>query len=108
MTNLPNLIERLEAASGADKEIDRAIRDALGLQNDYSADWGPRGIPQAFPYTASIDAALTLVFEGANWTVARDGSRRFLAHVDGFTAGCATPALALAAAALRAQEVERG
>lgn len=60
---LVKLAERCEAASGADRELDREIAVAVGHPWDYAADWGSRGHerPVAFPYTASIDAAMTLI-----------------------------------------------
>lgn len=105
-----DLITRLEHAYGPDRELDRAIhiRDGLlgvGMYGDH-----PR-------YTASIDAALTLVPEG--WTVAticqNDDKSWFAELREGFLTSynrvalspvkSSTPALALAAAALKARGV---
>lgn len=60
MPNLKELIERLERAEGPDRELDLEIANALGFMCDRT---------QAFlakDYTSSIDAALTLVPEGAS------------------------------------------
>jgi hypothetical protein len=99
MTTIPvtaeGLLElalRCEATTGPDTALDLEIRDALGLP--WRADH--------LRYTASLDGAVTLVPEGAQWTLTVDGPR-FLAHVSGFTATAATPALALCSAALRAR-----
>ena len=109
-----DLARRCEAATGPDRALDCAIRDTLRLPNDYSADWGARKheIPAAYPYTASLDAALTLVPGEAFWRVGHDGAgpdpSAFRADVfqtpgTGLNvARSATPALALCAAALRA------
>lgn len=63
---MDDLIAQLEAATGPDRELDAAIKELVGHAWDYAADWGMRGNekPVALPYTASIDAALTLVPEG--------------------------------------------
>ena len=102
---LVQLAERCEAATGPNFELEREIADAV-----WRAKWGrrrPKDIsPQ--PCTASLDAAMTLVPEGAFWSITMRGERR-----GGYHACCqleggldwregATPALALTAAALRA------
>jgi hypothetical protein len=113
------LIARLEAA-GPDRELDAAIKELVGHEWDYAADWGPRGFeePVAHPYTASIEAALTLVPEG--WTYVsleicarglptqhcRVSIERMIGEDDqvGVCGHAAKPALAIAAAALRAKD----
>ena len=74
--DMGGLIERLEAASGPDRELDEAIADALFPAEPFVqlADappgtgfraWRQDGhVQSALRYTASIDAALTLVPEG--------------------------------------------
>jgi hypothetical protein len=57
------LAERCEAATGPDRELDKAIFDALPF------DALPKGIEGIARYTASLDAAMTLVPEGALWEV---------------------------------------
>jgi hypothetical protein len=115
---LLSLAERVEVASGADRELDRAVMKLLNLPPDYSADWGPRDNckPAPFEYTASIDAAMTLVPEGigdeitAMWSVEAWASNgvypehvRATAWVWGAPrVYAATPALALLGACLRA------
>ena len=112
-TPIPDLIARLEAATGPDRELDAEIvaylcerdRDAIipkGCRIGYS-DFVAAG---AFPYyTESIDAALTLVgdmlwmvnSDRIAWIIGEDGKTR------GYGAG-ANPAIALCVAALRARE----
>lgn len=117
------LAERCEKASGPDREIDAQV-----------ARYAPhlvaflRGVPEepqcgCRPYTASIDAAMTLVPEGWLWTVkAWRLNEQKHDHKPPFYAQCspdswfltdtiyaATPALALTAASLRAlAQMEEG
>jgi hypothetical protein len=112
------LAERCEAATGPDRELDGDIFCALGhapfIEGAYCAYRSPA-------YTASLDAAMTLVPEGWRWMA---GHREF-SHARGyvenggpafvgvgtrrnpnrlwFETTAATPALALTAAALRAR-----
>jgi hypothetical protein len=132
-----DLIARLEAATGEDVNIDFALQDAVYGRNsrvfpayvdprsyavpDGNGGWvrvmRPSGIAATYDryvprYTASLDAALTLVPEGWEWTV------RGRPHGDGLasigrawesgsdTVIAATPALALCIAALRARANE--
>lgn len=121
-----------EVASGADIQLDADIRDALNLPSDYSVEWrgwgydeagNPIEKPKAFPYTASIDAAMTLLPDECLFTartvwdkmkpaglgfVSRYEKGEFGGHerlywMDEHQALAATPALALCAAALRAR-----
>jgi len=109
------LAERCEQATGPDKELDFTI-DGFMLKHGPETDRirNPRYV---LPYTASLDAAVTLVPEGYYWQAA-NGKRRhsepqacadlFVAHGPNrgdmsFTADAATTALALCAAALRAR-----
>lgn len=146
--DLNELADRVEGLSGPDREVDRIIyRDVLGFclhantvrsgaQSDTGFDcvdcgadsWGNKGkhgqkLRDAAPaYTASIDAAMTLVPDECLAMVKHlwDGpARAGYAFVSQYTAdaedcdgkrwvtdyqGCAeTPALALTAAALRAR-----
>lgn len=97
---LADLIARLEKAQGPDRLVDIAIWGLVG-------DAQPAALPIP-SYTASLDAALTLVPHGKEWEmyggvqpvalIYYAGSR----YVDG---RAATPALALCIAALRAREV---
>jgi len=103
------LAERVEALDGPNRNLDADIMRAIGLA----------GAPAVFalvdaphPYTASLDAAMTLVPEG--WAVLMAFSEQ-RAVCDVHTAplgqhgtwpahaSAATPALALCAAALRAR-----
>ena len=100
---LVELAERCEAAEGPDRELDDSIR--FITRQPFNAHQEPS-------YTASIDAALTLVPEGHHWQVGIGIETEF-GHRDSAYAWCsqsdcgelniaATPALALCVAALRA------
>lgn len=103
-----DLADRCEAASGADRAIDYDIAHLTGdhFRNDGKAP----------TYTASIDAALTLLKPNEFWRVGNDGDgpdpssfRATISDTDGewidwHYGTAATPALALCAAALRAKE----
>lgn len=118
---LLELAERCEAAAGPDRELDQDIALALGwspIPNPTKAGglvgrWtqpdgtmsGMEGPPQ---WTASLDAALSLVPEGFDWTLGRtNGGLTIHAEVGGhggdFMRFAESPALALCAAALRAR-----
>jgi hypothetical protein len=122
-TTLSDLISRVEKLTGPDREVDAAIWEATEANQDYKSihHYGGDLVIRYYPgppeptyhrlprFTASLDAAMTLVPEGRGWvlkSVARtcearisgeDGTPRFIG------ASAATPALALAAAALRAR-----
>ena len=118
---LSSLIERLEKAEGASRELDVAVAEASGWQRRESAHgvyWiAPHGefdvVP---PYTSSIDAALTFVPEGSQWTIEADTAwvRQLSAtDVDEFQGGffCrggTCTAIAICIAALRAQAAIEG
>ena len=120
------LAERCEAATGRDRELDDAIATALfedkqracikGLTDEAGGMWMFRypdgSIGSALRFTASIDAALTLVPEGfavllatsPNGSVCDVHSKPL--GEEGEYPGhsrAATPALALCAASLRAR-----
>lgn len=113
------LITRLESADGPDRELDWAIAESLGWTRcqvgQVIACYAPgdphmkAGAPR---YTASIDAALTLVpdeyllgilaeLENGRWTT-KLLNRREIAGL--LPESGPTPALALCIAALRAQQ----
>lgn len=107
---MSDLIARLEAATGPDRELDRAIAKALGVMPLYEM----RGqIGGSWPdCTASIDAALTLVPEGWLWQVEWIGHQTrkrvgncilWQPHEPALSGQAATPALAICIAALRAR-----
>ena len=109
------LIERVEQAQGPDREIDLACHTALALPLGKVCDDNGRLHPDwsAVPrYTASLDAAVSLVPEGWAWlrktpqtmTVYEppQDEKAWAVHIDG---AASTPALALVAAALRARLV---
>lgn len=99
---IAELLERVEGATGPDRELDAAIECAL------ASTWGSAINPR--PYTASLDAALALVERvrpGWTWEGGRDPAKASWAYlyakIDGptFSASAPTPALALLAALLR-------
>jgi hypothetical protein len=124
MLDTQELIARLEAATGPDRELDAEIFDLVGaplpkaafgydlkLQPDPDAA-GSYVMPvgemmvryEAPAYTASIDAALTLVSELADWRVGRDGEV-WLEDDEGFEwfVNAPTPAIAICIAGLKAR-----
>lgn len=104
---MTDLITRLESADGPSRELDAEIAVVCGI--DIGRSKGDPNDHRLPAYTASIDAALTLVPEGRHteieiWT---DGRGRAEFNGVGTTCGAwgRTPALALAAAALKARGV---
>jgi len=77
-----DILFRLQSATGPNRELDAGIALANGwterrredLQGPYTRWHGPKGqdYPNAPRYTESIDAALTLVPEGAVWHIMTD------------------------------------
>lgn len=112
MTDLTKLAERVEALTGPDREVDQAIHALVSLdrKHPYLAvpqidDKHPSGRPYATPaYTESLDAALTLLPEGWDWSynIVWGTAIIWCAGVEHKAVSSATPALALAAACLRA------
>jgi len=106
-----------EKASGPDRELSCKIAREIGY------DGGVLGSQTSSPwawcpdYTASIDAAMTLVPEGLGWRL-NVFSKERVAHIfpdnEDYTGPClafsraASPALALTAAALRALALKSG
>jgi hypothetical protein len=110
---LEALLARVLKGTGPDRELDLDIDDFMlkhGPESDQSRN--PRYV---LPYTASLDAALTLVPEGKAWTVGQnvhhwywsasvnaldeDGAPKSI----GWGGPSNSPALALCAAALQAR-----
>jgi hypothetical protein len=107
-----DIIERLEKASGPDRELDAQIAAQLcdGSVNVEGRYWKPgvRGFCIAPRYTASIDAAMTLAEGfGGEVTFFKDGTAKafvwqpYPMAVEGKGP---TPALALCIAALKAHK----
>ena len=105
-----DLIARLEAATGPCRELDAAIAEAIGhtvkYDKDHPRDTTPYYQPvpdyswQPVPtYSASIDAALTLVPEGCGFVVMGKAAK-----IGRKVATAPTPALAICIAALRARK----
>lgn len=127
MSDLNELADRVEALDRPSREVDAEIAvTVLGMERDgsmffgkdedyvlerdyYALDGGPRELPA---YTASLDAAMSLVPEG--WHVSINAGRINLVVLTGESddpmvpppdiesSTAATPALALVAASLRA------
>lgn len=128
MTSLDDLIERVEAATGPDRELDADIWEAVGLapnlgngpynwkrfpsasyhQSDGNSQWGNN--QQAPFYTASIDAAVGLIAPNCDWLINRRGNYACIwesKESDGdrrWEANAATIPLALLFAILRARK----
>lgn len=103
MTSLSSLIERLERASGPDRELDRAIQVFdLG-----ELPYGP--IPR---FTSSLDDAVSLIPIGWIWDVASSGCAWVMPpeNLEGHivVSGIESPAIALCIAALRARAANDG
>ena len=118
MDSLEQLAQRVEALTGPCRETDALVEASLGIVPDGSVrckgGWIIDGSAVASPkYTASLDAAMTLVPEGWSWDISTrpdsSGGVVYLHSPDrtkwrdtgGFAA---TPELALCAAALRARK----
>lgn len=115
MTDMIELAERVEAGTGPDRDLDAAIARALSSNSTdhwYENHRGEYCTDDLAPnYTASLDAAMTLVPVSGRWFTYYATENRH-SHVwtwklrGGFgmtvTAFAATPALALTAASLRA------
>ena len=126
MRELLKLAERCEQATGPDRELDCVISRALievpegckAVHSDLTSQAGVivdrvgriYGTVYYQPFTASVDAALALVPDGfewrAQWSELPDRTWAGIAGVQGINTTAATPALALCAAALRAQEAD--
>lgn len=104
------LLARLEAATGPDRELDAAIALWAGWTRHHGQyEWmKPNGFFSTVgcpAYTASIDAALTLVPADATGYMVSVVNRSAYACVslrDGFEGNAPTPALAIVIAAIRA------
>jgi hypothetical protein len=108
---LVELAERCEAAEGPDREIDLAIIEAIypgAKPYPHSAELfihaGGHFRLSDFRYTASLDAAMSLVPLSEDWEISagpNDATAMILSC--GSRSDAKTPALALCAAALRAK-----
>lgn len=129
MSSLLELAVRCEAATGPDRQTECDIFTALNPEwlphktdlgtfvNDKSLRDTPylsRNTKLAPRYTASLDAALTLVPVGVAWCLYSDSSIEYGPEpeagcmLNGYGLDAATPALALCAAALRARASQNG
>ena len=122
---LTALAERVEAAEGPSRELDAeiAMQHMASLGADMRGKMTPAEYLAEFPnlcseFTASIDAALTLAPEGSSWQLrwwSKDNKCWCTFYPPGHAEDdyfhlydAATPALALAAAALRSQAQGEG
>ena len=103
-----SIAERIEALEVGNRAVDWEIHCRNGLDGVGGYGAHPR-------YTASLDAAMTLVPERWVWSINQfpDKASAYCVSEDGVIARPrkqyqATPALALCAAALRAQEATNG
>lgn len=120
MTDLQELIERLEKAAGPDCQLDEAI--ACFIAPTHPKHGNPIGTLYPKKFTASIDAALTLVPDGCVWalnfasmvTIIKPTNDPVLGILHGRTVGQwpidqdeserdVTPAIAICIAALKAR-----
>jgi hypothetical protein len=121
MTDTTALTAKLEAAEGPSRELDAEICIAVEYAHlppdvtatactDGTVTIEPKGTAPIFDdakcYTASIDAALTLVPEGYGFSLhCMDANQTICqAHVCDEIGDACTPALALCISALRARE----
>lgn len=74
MTPLEELAVRVERAEGPDRELDRDIKLAVCAGNDWSRASAEAAKVWALRYTASLDAAMTLVPEGAHIGMGADAT----------------------------------
>jgi hypothetical protein len=99
MTDYTSIIERLERATGADRELDIAVARCFEVPANVHRDWTPR-------YSESIDAAVALVgklLPDALWKTGHYGDEKpglFLACVMPFGPGIfegasSSPAIAI-------------
>lgn len=102
MTDISELIERLEKVKWPDEELNWDI-----ARHFLACDLNGHPYGRIPAYTASLDAALTLVPEGAQWSVCQLRSGKafeYAAWVDCHdTVRAHTTAIALCIAALKAQ-----
>ena len=123
MSSLSELIERVETASGPDRRIDAAICRIIDLPKCEYPDCLPDVMvhildrvesggddPEVPAYTGSLDAALTLVPDGHDWSLFADNGSAMAGCQPASDDGCdmtdvhgATPALAIVAACLKAR-----
>lgn len=121
--DMAGIIERLEAASGPDRDDDGAIwrvadPDAFKRNCEFKGmmyaghmhtqaekrEYTARQASLLSPkYTSSIDSALSLVPEGISWTLERDGDWYRASMLTKAHTAYRSPAIALCIAALRAR-----
>jgi hypothetical protein len=116
VSDLLQLAERVEKATGPDRDLNIAMLPLVGLRfvdeghpiGQVCYDSNNHAVPLP-NFTASIDAAMSLVPEGCNFGLGdKDATTKAWAWVGLFSgpdniANAATPAIALCAAALRAR-----
>lgn len=117
---LSELAGRAEKAGRGDRDLELAVWRATDPSAAAVEAEGKTPLPWLHCYTTSLDAAMSLVPEGARWSLEKMAGPRSMASVhvdkrgptevlesaDHFHASAATPALALTAASLRARAME--
>jgi len=107
--DLEELAERVEKAPDGDRGLDADIALSQGWNELPGDNWvGPHGQICVPAYTASLDAAMTLVPEDSRNDWSLIGGRYWQAEVGDEMADAATPALALCAAALKVRAILKG
>lgn len=114
--SLRDLIERVERAEGPERRLNADLLLALGWFGDKKGALDPKGnrVSTIPDYLGSVDAAMTLLGPEAFWRLGHDGEgpdpALFKAEVLSpmlhrlpYVSICATPALALCAASLKAR-----
>lgn len=101
---MSDLIERLEKATGPDRQLDAAISEALTGIPEKIAFEHPNFVPPR--YTASIDAALTLVPGSMVSLRFQRTGQTWGCYLNGRDTNATAPAIALCIAALRARTAE--
>lgn len=103
------LADRVEALTGPDLEVDCLIENALGIakfERDPRVFFGDADYNRVSPkpYTASLDAAMTLVPDGWYWSIKSYPKAGCVGDIGGIHSGYGpTPAITLTTAALRAR-----
>jgi hypothetical protein len=103
---LLELAGRCERATGPDRELDTEIGKAVEAEPFAICDYG--NVPVFASFTASLDAAMTLVPEGLKWGIGNPQDGYSYATMGNLPRAvrAATPALALCAASLRARATQ--
>jgi hypothetical protein len=114
VTSLLDLAAKVEALTGPCRETNTEIALAIGWKRYAGDNWiGPRAEICVPDYTASLDAAMTLVPTQMEWEAGTAKLMdicwaRVIAIHDSWKGKAATPAIALTAASLKARAAISG